>query len=183
MNTHRPYRSLCMFCVMGRGVNSPHRRSDAHDDLEGLLHVSMDRGFLGEKESEEQVTLVLFIRERRRKMTWAMLVPRRERKFTGLRREQRSSLISFCTTELRTTNQRSRRGKGNCTSSSRRCQRESTSGREPFQRSHELHWSIRIGVKVPLDERILCWPVEFAATESVSDEQVRRFCTCLPNPQ
>ena len=64
---------------MGRGVNSPHRRSDAHDDLEGLLHVSMDCGFLGEKESEEQVTLVLFIRERRRKMTWAMLVPRRER--------------------------------------------------------------------------------------------------------
>ena len=34
MNTHRPYRSWCKFSVMGRGVNSPHRRSDAHDDLE-----------------------------------------------------------------------------------------------------------------------------------------------------
>ena len=50
---------------MRRGVNSPHRRSDAQDDLEGVLHVSMDHGFLGENESEEQVTPVLVIRERR----------------------------------------------------------------------------------------------------------------------
>ena len=61
MNTHRPYRSWCKLCVIGRGVNSPHRRTDAQDDLEGLLHVSMDYGFLGERESEEQVTLVLVI--------------------------------------------------------------------------------------------------------------------------
>ena len=26
MATHRPYRSWCKFCVMGRGVNAPHRR-------------------------------------------------------------------------------------------------------------------------------------------------------------
>ena len=25
MTTHRPYRSWCKFCVVGRGVNSPHR--------------------------------------------------------------------------------------------------------------------------------------------------------------
>ena len=36
MITHRPYRSCCKFCVMGRGVNAPHRRSDAQDDLEGV---------------------------------------------------------------------------------------------------------------------------------------------------
>ena len=42
----------------------------------GVVHVSMDFGFLGEKESEEQVTLVLLIRERRHKITWTMLVPR-----------------------------------------------------------------------------------------------------------
>ena len=41
---------------MGRGVNAPHRRSDAQDDLEGLLHVSMNYGFLGERESEEQAS-------------------------------------------------------------------------------------------------------------------------------
>ena len=34
-------------------------------------------GFLGEKESEDRVSPVLFIRERRHKMTWAMLVPRK----------------------------------------------------------------------------------------------------------
>ena len=53
MNTHRACRSWCKFCVMGRGVNSPHRRSDAQDDLEGC---SMYRWFVGEKESEEQVS-------------------------------------------------------------------------------------------------------------------------------
>ena len=35
MATHRPYRSWCKFFVMGRGVNAPHRRSDAQDDMEG----------------------------------------------------------------------------------------------------------------------------------------------------
>ena len=40
-------------------MDSPHRRSDAQDDLEGVPHVSMDSGFHGERESEERVTLVL----------------------------------------------------------------------------------------------------------------------------
>ena len=74
MTTHRPYRSWCKFCVMGRGVNAPHRRSDAQDDLEGVPHVSVDCGFFGERESEDRVSPVLVIRERRHKMTWAMLV-------------------------------------------------------------------------------------------------------------
>ena len=56
---------------MGQGVNAPHRRSDAQDDLEGVPHVSMDRGFLGEREPEEHVSPVLVIRERRHKMTWS----------------------------------------------------------------------------------------------------------------
>ena len=30
-------------------------------------------GFLGERESEEQVSLVLVVRERRHKMTWAIV--------------------------------------------------------------------------------------------------------------
>ena len=54
MTTHRLYRSWCKFCVMGRGVNSPYKRSDAQDDLEGVAHVSTDHGFFGERESEEQ---------------------------------------------------------------------------------------------------------------------------------
>ena len=61
MTIHRHHRSC--------GVNSPHRGLDAQDDLEGVLHVSMGCGFHGERESEEQVTRVLVIRERRHKMT------------------------------------------------------------------------------------------------------------------
>ena len=66
---------------MGRDVHAPHSRSDAQDDLEGVPHVSMDYGFLGERESEEQVSPVLVIRERRDKMTWAMLFPRKGTEF------------------------------------------------------------------------------------------------------
>ena len=59
MTTHRPYRSWCKFCVMGRGVNALHRRSDAQEDLDGVPHVSMDYGFLGARVSEEHVSPVL----------------------------------------------------------------------------------------------------------------------------
>ena len=42
MTTHRPYRS-CKLCVMGRGVNAPHKRSDAQDGFGGEPHVSMEK--------------------------------------------------------------------------------------------------------------------------------------------
>ena len=54
---NRPYRSWCKFCVMGRGVNAPHRRSDAEDDVEGVPHVSMDFGFLREREPRNKCPL------------------------------------------------------------------------------------------------------------------------------
>ena len=95
MTTPRPHRPWCKFCVMGRGVNSPHRRSKARVDLEGVLHVSMDYGFLGEKESEEQVTHVRVIRERRHKMTWAMLVPRKGTGFTWTVRRTAKFVAQF----------------------------------------------------------------------------------------
>ena len=99
MTTHRPYRSWCKFCVMGRAVNAPHRRSDAEDDLEGVRTCQC--GFLGERESEEHVPPVLVIREQRHKMTWAMLVPQRERSSLGSQRERRGSLINLDTTGSR----------------------------------------------------------------------------------
>ena len=102
MTTHRPYRLWWKFCVMGRGVNSPHMRSDAQDDLEGVRHVSIDCGFLEERESEEQVTPALVIRERRHKMTWTMLIPRKRNGISpGLQTEQRSSSTSLGTIESR----------------------------------------------------------------------------------
>ena len=62
-------------------MNSPHEGSDPEDDVEGVPHVSKDYVFFGERESEKQVYPVLVIRERRHKMTWAMLVPRRRTEF------------------------------------------------------------------------------------------------------
>ena len=67
-------------------MNAPHWRSDAQDDLEGVPHVSMGCGFLGEWESEDRVSPLLVIWERRHKMTWAMLVPR-----NGTKLQRRSS--------------------------------------------------------------------------------------------
>ena len=116
MATHRPHRSWCKFCVMGRGVNSPHRRSDAEDDFEGVHHVSMDCGFLGEKGSEEQVTPLLVICERRHRNDVGFAGSKKRNGVPlGSQRERRSLLISLGTTELRsdvTKNQRLRRWQG-----------------------------------------------------------------------
>ena len=62
-------------------MNAPHRRTDAQDDLEGMPHVSMDYGCLGEREGEGLMSPVLVIRERRHKMTRAMQVPRKGTEF------------------------------------------------------------------------------------------------------
>ena len=96
MTTHRPYRSWCEYCVMGWGVSAPHRRSDAQ--VEGVPHVSMDYGFLGGKESKDRVSLVLVIRERRHKMTWAMLVSRKGTEFPWIAKR---AWINLGTTESR----------------------------------------------------------------------------------
>ena len=43
--------------------------------------MSLEYGFLREKESEEQFTPMLVMRERRHKVTWAMLVPKKGTEF------------------------------------------------------------------------------------------------------
>ena len=50
MTTHRPYRSWCKFCLMRRGVNSPHRKSHAQDDVERWRGCSMCRWIMGSLE-------------------------------------------------------------------------------------------------------------------------------------
>ena len=42
MFTHRPFRSWCQFCLMGREVSSPLGRPVDQDDVDRTPHVSMD---------------------------------------------------------------------------------------------------------------------------------------------
>ena len=185
MTTHRPYRSSWFkFCVMRRGVNAPHRRSDAQDDLEGVPHVSMDYGFLGEKESEDRVSLVLVMWKRRHKMTWAMLVPRQgmellwiaERAAEFIDQLGHNRVTLRCDNELaietlaREIGQA--RQEGSHTVPERPPVGESQSngiieravGLVAGQaRTLKAALEHRIGARVPPDARILCWLVEFAA--------------------
>ena len=175
MTTHRPYRSWCKFSVLGQGVYASHRRSDAQDDLEGVPHVSMDNGFLGERESEEQVSLVLVIRERRHKMTWAIVVPRKgtecpwiaQRAATFIDQLGHNRVTLRCDNEPAIDALAREIGQARQEGSQTVPERESSSGREPVRWNHRTHGGIRgwsdqkhrIGVKVPLDARILCWLV------------------------
>ena len=70
-----------------------------------VRHVSIDCGFYGEEESEEQVTPMLVIRERRHKMTWAMLVSRKGTEFPC---EESSEVHSSAWTQQSHTQMRQR---------------------------------------------------------------------------
>ena len=126
-------------------------RSGAQDDLEGVLHVSMDDGLFGEKESEEQVTLVLVFRQRRHQMTWAMLVPRKETEFPWIGKRAARFIDQLLARETAQARQEG-------------CQivPERPPVGEPVQRNHRTHGGTRgrsghrIGVTVTLDTWIPC---------------------------
>ena len=142
---------------MGRGVNAPHRRSDSQDDFED---VSMDCGFFREKESEDRVSLVLVIRERIHKMTWAMLAPRKGTEFPCIAKRAAKFIDQLGHT------------RGSQTVPERPPVRESQSngiieraaglvaGQARLLQAALEH---RMWTRVPPDARTLCWLVEFAA--------------------
>ena len=183
MTTHRPYRSWCKFCVMGRGVNVPHRRSDAQDDLEGVPHVSMDCRFLGEKESEDRASPVLVIRERRHKMTWAMLVPTRDTEFPLIAKRAAKFIdqLRHNRVTLRCDNEPTIEAWAREIGQARQEGSQTVPGRPPVGESQsngvieravglvasqartlKAALEHHIGA-VPPDARILCWLVEYAA--------------------
>ena len=88
-------------------------------------------GFLGEKKSEDRVSPVLVTWERRHKMTWAMLVPRKgmELPWIAKRAAKFIDQLRHNRVTLRCDNESAIEAltRGNCTSSSRR---ESDSARE-----------------------------------------------------
>ena len=105
-------------------------------------------GFLGEKESEEQVTLMLVIRERRHNMTWAMLVPRRGTEFPWIAKRSAKFIDQLghnrvtlrCdkpATEALGRETAHARQEGSQTA------RETTSGRKPVQQDHRTHGGTR----------------------------------------
>ena len=145
--------------------------------------MSMDYGFLGEKESEEQLTLVLVIRERRHTLTWAMLSPRkgtdfhlmmkRAAKFIDQLGHNRLTLrcdnepaIEALTCEIAQARQEGSRTVP---------ERETTSGRKSVQRNHRTHCGARARtlktLQYPFDARI--GTVLVGEVRCVSDEQVR----------
>ena len=184
MTTHRPYRSWCKFCVIGRGVNAPHKRSDAQDDLEGVPHVSMDHGFLGDGDSEDRVSPVIVIRERRHKMRWAMLVPRKGTEFPWIAKRAAKFIdqLGHNRVTLRSDNEPAIEALAREIAQARQDGSQTVPERPPVGESQSngiIECAVglsagqartlkaalehRIGASVPPDARILCWLVEFAA--------------------
>ena len=169
---------------MGHGVNAPHRRSDAQDDLEGVPCESMDSGFLGERESEDRVSPVLVIWERRLKMTWAMLVPRKGTEFQGIAKRAAKFIdqLGHNRVKLRCDSEPAIEALAREIAQARQEGSQTVPERPPvgesrsdgiIERAVELVASQartlkaapehRIGARVPPDARILCWLLEFAA--------------------
>ena len=158
---------------MGRWVNAPHRRSDAQDDLEGCRTCQWTVGSL-ERESEEQVSLVLVIRERRHKMTWAMLVPRKGTEFPWIAKRAARFIdqLGHNRVTLRCDNEPAiealareigqARQEGSKTVANGVIER--AVGLVAVQaRTLKAALEHRKGTRIPPDARILCWLVEFAA--------------------
>ena len=73
--THMPYRSWCPICVEGRARDRPHRHQDGQESKE-LPEVVFDYGFLG-GEGDEETVPVQICKDRRTRMIFAHVVPRK----------------------------------------------------------------------------------------------------------
>ena len=144
----------------------------------------MDYGFLGERESEEHVSPVLVIRERRHKMTWAMLVPRKGTEFPWIAKRAARFIdqLGHNTVTLRCDNELAIEALAMEIGQARQEGRQTVPERPPLEdgqsngiieravgliagqaRSLKAALEHRIGTGIPPDARILCWLVEFAA--------------------
>ena len=141
----------------------------------------MDCGFLGERESEEEVAPVLVIRERRLKMTWAKLLPREGTEFPWIAREQRGHrsvwaqqnhaqvrhepAIEALAREIAQARQEEARP----SPERHQCGKASPMGSPNVQwdswpaRTLKAALEHRIGTRIPPDARMLCWLEDFAA--------------------
>ena len=151
---------------------------------EEVPHVSMDYGFLGEKESEDRASLVLVIPERRHKVTWAMLVPRKGTEFPWIARRAAKFIdqLGHNRVTLRCDNELAIEAPAREIAEACQEGSQSVPERPPVGESQSngiieravrlvagqartLNVALehRMGARFPPDARILCWLVEFAA--------------------
>ena len=154
-------------------------------------HVSMDYGFL-ERESEEQVSPVLVIRERRHKMTWGMLVPTKGTKFPWIAKRAARFIdqLGHNRVTLRCDDEPAIEALAREIGQARQERSQTNPERMPAgesQSSGIIERAVglvagqartlkaalehRMGTRVPPDAKILCWLVGNCC---VPDEQVRR---------
>ena len=107
-------------------------------------------GFLGERQPEEQVSPVLVIRERRHKMTWAMLVPRKGTEFPWIAKRAPKFIdqLEHNTVTLRCDNEPAiealAREIGQARQEGSQTVLETTSGRKPVQRIRRAAGSLQV---------------------------------------
>ena len=120
------------------------------DDLEEVPRVSMDSGFFGERESEEQVSPVLVIRERRHNMTWTMLVPRKGTEFPWIARRAAKFIDQLG------HNRVTRSDVPDCSRESNEVNERAVGLVAGQARTLKAALEHRIGSRAPPDARILC---------------------------
>ena len=163
---------------MGRSVNSPYRRSDAQDDMEGVLHVSMD--------------YVESLVRRNLKNRWLpcwssvkgdTMVPRRVTEFPWIARRAAKFIdqLGHNKVTVRCDNEPSIETLTREISQARQEGSQTVPERPPVEsqpngiieraaglvagqaRTLKAALEHRIGIRIQPDARILCWLVEFAA--------------------
>ena len=175
MTTHRPYRSWCKFCVMARGVNAPHRMLKTI--WRECLMCQWTMGFL---EKGNPRIACAGLRERRHKMTSAMLVPRNGTEFPWIAKRASKFIdqLGHNRVTLRCDNEPAiealpreiaqvvKKGVRLC-QRDRQWEKVSPTGSSSFvdgqARTLMAELEHRLGGQSPPDARILCWLVEFAA--------------------
>ena len=141
-------------------------------------------GFLGERDSEEQTSPVLVIRERRHKMTWAMLVPRKATEFPWIAKRAAKFIDQHGHNRvtLRCDNEPAIEALAREIAQARQKGSQTVPERPPVGESQsngiieravgllagqartlKAALEHRTGARVPPDARVLCWLVEFAA--------------------
>ena len=146
--------------------------------------MSIDYGFPGEGDSEGHVSPVLVIRERRHKMTWAMLVPRKGNRVPWIAKSAARFIdqLGHNRVSLRCDNEPAIEAMAREIEQARQEGSQTVPERPPVGESQsdgiieravglvagqartlKAALEHRIGTRIPPDARILCWLVEFAA--------------------